>query len=779
MSNRDKTEAGEAAAGARDSGLAAALLRIGRSLDLETVLQEVVDSARELTGARYGAIATIGEMGVAQDFFTSGFTDDEHRSMAEWSDGPRLFEYFRDLEGPLRLPDAQAYARSLGFAADRLPSKSFQGTPMRHRGVHVGNFYLAEKQGGEPFTDEDEEVLLLFAAQAAAAIAHARAYREERRARAGLEALIETSPVGVAVFDLTSSGAPVSFNREARRIFEGLCTPGQPPEQLLEVITYRFADGRETALSKLPIATVMGNAVAVRAEEIELSVPDGRSVTVLVNATPIHSEDGEVASVVVAMQDLADLQELERLRAEFLAMVSHELRTPLAAITGSAATLLRAESALDPAEMHEFFRIIDEQAESMRNLVTDLLDAGRIDSGTLSISPQATAVAVLLDLARNTFLNAGGRHGVVIDLPPDLPPVMADRRRIVQVLNNLLANAARFSPVSTPVRIGARLDGAHVAITVTDQGKGIAPERRPHLFRKYSGEEGAGGGLGLAICKGLVEAHGGRIWAEPGDAGRGTCFTFTVPVAGETREAGGEYARSRPESASDGSAEAPILVVDDDPQTLRYVRDTLADAGYRVLVTGEPEDLARIVREEEPQLILLDLVLPGNDGIELMRHVPELADVPVMFISAYGRDETIARALQSGAVDYIVKPFSPTELTARVRAVLRRRTDPDPFMLGELVIDYDRHEVSVGGRRVDLTATEFELLRVLSVNADRVLTHESLLRQVWNVKDDRDPEVVRAFVKTLRRKLGDNARHPAYIHTVRGTGYRMARPDRP
>ena len=97
--------------------------------------------------------------------------------MAEWSDGPRLFEYFRDLEGPLRLPDAQVYVRSLGFSADRLPPKSFQGTPMRHRGVYVGNFYLVEKQGGEPFTDDDEEALLLFAAQAAAAIAHARAYR--------------------------------------------------------------------------------------------------------------------------------------------------------------------------------------------------------------------------------------------------------------------------------------------------------------------------------------------------------------------------------------------------------------------------------------------------------------------------------------------------------------------------------------------------------------------------------------------------------------------------
>ncbi len=303
------------------------------------------------------------ETGAAQDFVTSGMTEDEHRNITEWSDGPKLFEYFRVLEGPLRLPDVRAYVQSLGFSADRLPSESFQGTPMRHRGVHVGNFYLCEKQGGEPFTDEDEEVLLLFAAQAAAAIAHARAYREERRARADLEALIETSPVGVAVFDLTGSGAPVSFNREARRIVESLRTPGQPTEQLLEVMTTRSVDGREIALSELPIATVMGNARTVRAEEIELSVPDGRSVTVLVNATPIHAEDGSVASVVAAIQDLAPMQELERMRSDFLGMVSHELRAPLAAIKGSAATVLGRARTYGGAEIEQFFRIIEQQAD--------------------------------------------------------------------------------------------------------------------------------------------------------------------------------------------------------------------------------------------------------------------------------------------------------------------------------------------------------------------------------------------------------------------------------
>ena len=169
-------------------------------------------------------------------------------------------------------------------------------------------------------------------------------------------------------------------------------------------------------------------------------------------------------------------------------------------------------------------------------------------------------------------------------------------------------------------------------------------------------------------------------------------------------------------------------------------------------------------------------MLPGLDGIELMERVPELADLPIIFISAYGRDETIAKALTAGAADYIVKPFSPTELTARVQAALRRQADPEPFRLRELSIDYEHRRVSLAGRPLELTATEYELLRVLSVNAGRVATHAALLRQVWAGKDAADANLVRAFIKNLRRKLGDDAASPAYIVNERGVGYRMPEP---
>ena len=776
MSAEDKQNRGSASPGEGVAALSAAILRISASLDVDTVLREIVDSARALTGARYGMIATLDAGGAIEEFLAPGLTPQERRHMGQWPHGYEFFGHLKELPGPLRVADVPAYARSLGYAAELRLAKTLLATPMRHRGQHVGSFFLGEKAGGRAFTDGDEAVLVLFAAQAAAAIANARAHREERRARADLEALVDTSPVGVVVFD-AASGRPLRFNREARRIVAGLHGPDESAEQLLETMTCRRPDGWEVRLEELSLAQQLGNAETVRAEEIELSVADGRRVTTLLNATPIRAADGSVETVVVTLQDLAPLEELERQRAEFMGMVGHELRAPLTSIKGSAATLLESSSDLDRAEMRAFFRIIDAQANHMRALVADLLDAGRMDAGRLSVSPEPTGIEALVEEARRTFLGGGGRHEVLVDLPSGLPQALADRRRIVQVLHNLIANAARHSPESLPIRIVAERQGVHVAISVCDEGRGVAPERLPRLFRKYSGGGGgqsAGAGLGLAICKGLVEAHGGRIRATSGGPGRGTRIDFTLPLA---PAAGAGAASAADASPPGGAAETTrVLVIDDDPRTLRYVRDALAGSGYVPIVTGDPGEAAGLIRAEDPALVLLDLMLPGIDGIELMRSVPELGELPVIFISGYGRDETVARALEAGAADYIVKPFSPTELIARIGAALRRRSDPDAFRLGGLQIDYGARRVTVNDRAVALTATEYELLRVLTMDAGRVCTYESLLRRVWGGRDYAGPDLVRTFVKKLRRKLGERAGRAAFILNERGVGYRVALP---
>ena len=310
------------------------------------------------------------------------------------------------------------------------------------------------------------------------------------------------------------------------------------------------------------------------------------------------------------------LEELERLRAEFLAMVSHELHIPLTSVKGSITTLMDPPSPLNPAEMRQFFRIIDSQIDRMHVLISDLLDVARIETGTLAVSPEPTDVALLVGEACNGFRSGGGRHYIDLDLARDLPWVMADRLRMVQVLGNLLTNAAKYSPESSAIRVGAVGEEGHVTVSVSDQGRGIPAESLPHLFRKFSRlesqEQGGDTGLGLAICKGIVEAHGGRIWAESDGPGLGARFTFTLPTveaAGCVSPAVPAQPSTRP-SRRQGAEQVRILAVDDDPHALMK-------SGYEPLVAGYPEEALRLVAEEKPHLVLLDLVLPGADGISV------------------------------------------------------------------------------------------------------------------------------------------------------------------
>ena len=303
------------------------------------------------------------------------------------------------------------------------------------------------------------------------------------------------------------------------------------------------------------------------------------------------SEDREVleafaAHAATAIANARIHRDERRVRADLLSVASHELRAPLASIKGSCAAVLDVSPDPEPAEMRQFFRIVDAQADHMRRLVGDLLAAARLDAGAPVVVPEPVAVAALVEPARQTFLSGGGRHAVRVDLPPDLPRVSADPQRIAQVLNNLLSNAAQNSPASSPVRVAAARDGDRVAISVSDEGPGVPPERLPHLFRTRASAaadraHGGGNGRGLPICKGLVEAHGGRIWAESGGDGPGTRVVFTIPVAGE---AGGSSAvddgTSRDRRPGERRGEKRILVVDDDPLALRSAREALTAAGY-------------------------------------------------------------------------------------------------------------------------------------------------------------------------------------------------------
>ena len=215
---------------------------------------------------------------------------------------------------------------------------------------------------------------------------------------------------------------------------------------------------------------------------------------------------------------------------------------------------------------------------------------------------------------------------------------MADRGRVVQVIGSLLSNGAKRSPEGSSVRVSAERESMHVALSVSDEGRGVSEDDLPRLFRKFSriegGERGddiAGSGLSLATFKGIVEARGGRIRAENAGPGQGARFTFTLSgVEAEVVATSVEPASLSQQASGD---QERILAVGSDPQTLMHVGDALSKAGYLPILTDIPEGSSRLVEEKRPQAVLLDMLMPGSEGLRLMEYIMETVDVPVIFLS--------------------------------------------------------------------------------------------------------------------------------------------------
>jgi two-component system KDP operon response regulator KdpE len=221
-----------------------------------------------------------------------------------------------------------------------------------------------------------------------------------------------------------------------------------------------------------------------------------------------------------------------------------------------------------------------------------------------------------------------------------------------------------------------------------------------------------------------------------------------------------------------------ILVVDDEPQILRVMRTGLPPRGYDVRVASSGEEALDEISKEMPDLIILDLMMPGLSGLEVCRRVREFASVPIIVLSAKGAESDKVAALDLGADDYVTKPFGMDELLARVRAVLRRAfaSEPDSRVLtvGDLTIDTDTRQVVVAGREVKLTPKEFEVLKYLVTNAGKVVTHRALLQAVWGWQSSDQTEYLRVFINQLRRKIEPDPRHPRYILTEPWVGYRFS-----
>jgi DNA-binding response OmpR family regulator len=223
-----------------------------------------------------------------------------------------------------------------------------------------------------------------------------------------------------------------------------------------------------------------------------------------------------------------------------------------------------------------------------------------------------------------------------------------------------------------------------------------------------------------------------------------------------------------------------ILLVDDDALLRRSLSFNLEQNGYRVSTAGNAEDALALAKRDRPDLILLDIGLPGMDGLDALKYIQEKLEVPVIFLTARRRELDEVLGLELGADDYLTKPFNLDVVLARIKAVLRRsrakpsaEAEPEVLEVGDLMIDPGAHSVTIGGHPLELTPREFDLLYTLAMEAGHVVSVDELLGRVWGAEFVGEPQVVYVHIRWLREKLEDDPNHPRRIVTVRGVGYKL------
>ena len=376
-----------------------------------------------------------------------------------------------------------------------------------------------------------------------------------------------------------------------------------------------------------------------------------------------------------------ELERLARVKDDFLANTGHELRTPLHAIQGLTQAVLADERSSLDGRARRSLDLVRGNARRLGVLVDDLLEAAKLHHHQVELRRTRVDISRLIGGTLDGFrLQASGK-GVSLDLeiPDPLPPADADPDRVEQVLVNLVSNALRFTD-SGSVAVRVRLDGDRLEVEVEDTGAGIAPADLERIFERFEqGDVRRGGtGLGLSISRDLVRLHGGELTVES-NPGKGSRFRFDLPVAPEeegrqdVEDAGSELSSL---VATQGGAGLKVLAVDDEPTNLRIVQAFLEPKGIGVVPLLDGEGIESRIEEHAPDLILLDVMLPGPDGFELCRRIRNrwsAEELPVLFLSARTSPEDVEQGFASGGNDYVPKPFLREELLARVGALLRHR----------------------------------------------------------------------------------------------------------
>ncbi len=459
--------------------------------------------------------------------------------------------------GAIWLGDAVGHGLALVAALGDDPAAPDPSIPARHETLDRGRAWCAAQAGCTPVVLAEEPPATLLAlweapdraldadgvrvAQLArhelgVAFAGARLREALERERHELSAIVDGATDVIVQVD--ENLRVVRLNAAGERLL-GRPTLAAVGERCVDVLGCVGAGGHAEA--DCPLAEVLAGGGPIGYRETAAHGADGAVVRLAGSYVRASADPGTAVRATAILRDMTAAQALEHLRESFVATVSHELRTPLALIRGYADTLLHLE--LDPAAKREYVTRILGVADRLTALVNDIVDIAHLDADPLVLESGPTSFAALVARLRGDLAASGGDARLEVDVPADLPPLEVDSGRVGQVLENIVGNALKYSPAESVVRLGARVAGARLVVSVTDEGIGLPEGERSLVLEPFHRAANTressvpGSGLGLYIARRLVEAHGGRLSLEPGPGGTGTRVTFDLPLLERARAA--------------------------------------------------------------------------------------------------------------------------------------------------------------------------------------------------------------------------------------------------
>ena len=482
----------------------------------------------------------------------------------------------------------------------------------------------------------------------------------------------------IAVFSCDREGVLQAYNRRAAELWGRAPKCGDAGARFCGSLRLYHPDGRILPHAESPIRQVLETGIIVKDTEVLIERPDGSRIAVAVTFAPLKNERGEITGAITAFYDIterqtlaaslvaraADLVRADRSKDEFLAMLAHELRNPLAPLR-NAAEILNAGSA-SAGEREQAQRILVRQIENMSRMIDDLLDVSRITQGKIELRRKPVALEAILTSASSLARSGIAAHGqeLTVSMPAEPIYLHADATRLEQVFNNLLGNACKYSGVGCRISLSAERAGGgekpEVIVRVRDDGIGIAPELLPRVFELFvqssrTLDRAHGGlGIGLTLVQRLVKLHGGSVEARSEGLGCGSEFIVRLPIL---REAPPPPPALPPPAARERPRR--MLIVDDNKDSARSLATLQSRRGHETRLAFTGPDAVAAAAEFLPEVVLLDIGLPGMDGFEVARQIramPALRGSFLVAMSGYGSEDDRTEAQAAGFDEYLVKP---------------------------------------------------------------------------------------------------------------------------